>query len=62
MDLLIKHGRMKWQGTLRETYNKYLHPDVLDMTNPKMFDMLYNGEVFSCFQFMTVVNSISDII
>lgn len=53
---------MEWQGTLRETYNKYLHPDVLDMTNPKMFDMLYNGEVFSCFQFMTVVNSVSDIV
>lgn len=30
MELLIEAGHMQWQGTLRDTYNKYLHPDVLD--------------------------------
>lgn len=30
MDLLIEAGHMQWQGSLRATYNKYLHPDVLD--------------------------------
>ena len=25
MELLLKDGEIEWQGTLRETYNKYLH-------------------------------------
>ena len=27
MNLLIDAGYMKWQGSLRATYNKYLHPE-----------------------------------
>lgn len=55
MDLLIKDGYMEWQGSLRETYNKYLHPDVLDRTTKEMWDMLNNGKIISAFQMDSVV-------
>lgn len=51
MDLLIENGYMDWQGSLRSTYNKYLHPDVLDYTSPEMWDMLGRGEITDIFQF-----------
>lgn len=55
MDLLLKYHRIEWQGSLRETYNKYFHPDVLDLSNQEMYDMLFKGEVTGAFQFETVV-------
>ena len=53
MDLLIEHGHMKWQGSLKATYWKYLHPDVIDYTNPKMWDMIQ--KIYSIFQFDTPI-------
>jgi len=55
MDLLLENGKIKWQGTLRETYNKYLHPDVLDLTSKQMFKLLSDGEVFDAFQMSSLV-------
>ena len=55
MDLLLEAGKIKWQGTLRDTYEKYLHPDVLEMEDPEMFDLLYKGEIFDAFQFDSAV-------
>ena len=40
MDLLLEYGKIKWQGSLRETYNTYLHPDVLEYNDPKMWEIL----------------------
>ena len=37
MDEMLKHGAIEWQGSLKATYNKYLHPDVLDYTTPEMW-------------------------
>lgn len=37
--------------SLREIYNKYLHPSVLPQNDKKMWDALANNEVLSCFQF-----------
>ena len=53
MDLLIANGHMKWQGSLKETYWKYLHPDVLDYNNKEMWDMI--KQIYSIFQFDTPV-------
>lgn len=53
MDLLIANGHMKWQGSLKETYWKYLHPDVLDYDNKEMWDMI--KQIYSIFQFDTPV-------
>ena len=55
LDLLLKTGKIQWQGSLRKTYNKYFHPDVLEMEAPEMFDLLFEGHVLNSFQFETPV-------
>lgn len=52
MNLLLEDERMEWQGSLRATYNKYLHPDVINYDDRGMWDSLYNKEIPSCFQLM----------
>lgn len=58
LDLLIKNKQIEWQGSLRKTYDKYLHPDVLDYTNPKMWEKAASGEIANLFQFETQVGSV----
>lgn len=55
MNLMLEDGVITWQGSLRATYDKYLHPDVIDYKEPKMWDMLYNNEIPSAFQFDSIV-------
>jgi DNA polymerase-3 subunit alpha len=54
LDLLIDDGLIEAQGSLKETYNKYLHPDVLDYSDD-VWKAAANGEVISLFQFDTLV-------
>lgn len=54
MDLLIDDGLMDWQGSLKETYDKYIHPEVLDY-GAEMWEPSWNGEVLDLFQFQTPV-------
>lgn len=42
MNFLMQKGYMEWQGTLRKTYDKYLHPRILDYTNQDMWDNIQN--------------------
>ena len=42
MDLLISHGKMEWQGSLRDTYNHYLAYDVIEKDNKEMWGLLPN--------------------
>ena len=52
LELLLKHGEIEWQGSLRKTYDKYLHPDVVKKEiSQEMWDKINNGEVLSLFQF-----------
>lgn len=55
MDLLIEDGRMEWQGSLKSTYDKYLHPDVLDYSK-EMFRPAWDRKVLDLFQFDSTVN------
>lgn len=55
MDMLLESGHMKWQGSLRATYNKYLHPDVLDYDTQEMWDWVAENKVTNLFQFDTQV-------
>lgn len=55
MNLLLEAGYIKWQGSLRATYNKYLHPDVLDYDTPEMWNMIGKNDVTDLFQFDTAV-------
>lgn len=56
IELLQKDGLME-PGSLRETYDKYLHPSVLPQDDDRMWDALANNEVLSCFQFDSAVGS-----
>lgn len=55
MEMLVKNNKIEWQGTLRKTYNRYLHPDVIDYKSKGMWDILCKGELLSCFQFESSV-------
>jgi DNA polymerase-3 subunit alpha len=55
VNLLQKDGLVDSNLSLREVYNKYLHPDVLDLKNQKIWDALSNGTVLDVFQFSTGV-------
>ena len=57
MDLLIKDGQMEWQGSLRKTYNKYLHPDIIDYSTKEMWNLLGENKAIDIFQFDTQVGS-----
>ena len=56
MDMLIEDGRIDWQGSLRETYNKYLHPKVLEYNDPEMWEKVHQNDIPDLFQFDTAVN------
>lgn len=55
VQLLQKDNLIESNLSLREVYNKYLHPDVLDLKNQRIWDALSNGEVLDVFQFSTGV-------
>lgn len=41
--------------SLREVYNKYLHPDVINLKDDRLWDTLASGQVVDLFQFDTPV-------
>ena len=51
LEMLVEYGHMEWQGTLRKTYDKYLHPDVINPDSPEYYVALNNNELLSAFQF-----------
>jgi len=55
IDLLIEDNVIECKGSIRDTYNEYLHPDVLDYTSEGMWEHLSLGEINSVFQFDTDV-------
>ena len=52
MKLMVKKGLWE-QDSIRNLYNKYLHPDVIPYENKKIWENLANGSVIDCFQFCT---------
>jgi len=56
MDFLVKDEVIEWKGSLRKTYDAYLHPDVLDYDSPEMWDKVANTQIMDLFQFETAVN------
>lgn len=49
-DLLREHGRVE-DVSLRELYDKYLHPEHINTLNPVIWDHLAKGDVLDVFQF-----------
>lgn len=55
LSLLQKNGEIESNLSLKEVYNKYLHPDKLPIEDPHMWDVAASGEVLKFFQFDTQV-------
>lgn len=55
--LLQEYGEIEKDLTLREIYDKYFHPNVLNLNNEKCWEALENGEVINIFQFDSDVGS-----
>ena len=55
MDAMLEDGVIEWQGSVRATYNKYLHPDILDYTTEDMWNKI--PQAYSIFQFDTPISS-----
>ncbi|MCR8641367.1 PHP domain-containing protein [Paenibacillus sp. N1-5-1-14] len=55
LNLLLEFKDIEWQGSLRSTYNKYIHPNTLEFKDPKMWEMISKNEVIDLFQFSTQI-------
>ena len=55
--LLQADGELEKDLSLREIYNKYLHPEVLPLEDKRIWDALAKGSVINCFQFDSAVGS-----
>ena len=51
INLLKNDGYFSDCNELREIYNKYLHPNVINLKDDKLWDKLASGEVVDLFQF-----------
>ena len=51
IELLQQEGEIEKDLSLREVYNKYFHPLVLDIENPQIWENLKNGSIINVFQF-----------
>ena len=55
LDLLLEDGLIEWQGDLKSTYDKYLHPDVLVRDDPEMWHKVWRNEIIDIFQMDSTV-------
>lgn len=55
LDMLVEAKRITPQKMLRDTFDKYLHPDVIDKTSDEIYELLGNGSVPDLFQFSTQI-------
>lgn len=55
LDLLVELGFIQDEGKLKATYDKYIHPDVLEYEDKEMWAKVANNEVPDLFQFETPV-------
>ena len=57
IDLLVEKGVLQDQGSIKSTYEKYLHPDVLDYDSKEMWRMIGDNEIIDAFQFDTPIGA-----
>lgn len=51
LEMLQEHGEVEEDLSLRQLYNKYLHPDVLPVEDKQMWEALSKGNILKLFQF-----------
>lgn len=54
---LQENGEIEKDLTLREVYNKYLHPEVLPIQDERVWKSIQNNEVINMFQFDSLVGA-----
>ena len=54
---LQENGEIEKDLSLREVYNKYLHPDVLNINNEEVWKNIQEGNILNIFQFDSDVGS-----
>lgn len=59
IEMLCRDGYMEWQGSLRATYDKYLLPEVINMEDERIWDLICQGKLMNIFQFETQVGSVA---
>lgn len=52
---LLEEDEVIERRSLRDQYNHYLHPSVIDIKDQRLWDALGSGSVLDCFQFSTDV-------
>lgn len=52
---LLKEDEVIENINLRDLYNKYIHPEIIDTTNQQIWDHLAAGDIMDVFQFCTGV-------
>lgn len=57
-ELLLKDHVIEWQGNLKKTYDKYLHPSVLCYNAREMWDNLGDNKYSDIFQLDTSVGKV----
>jgi len=57
LNMLSEYNEVDQHLTLRQLYDKYLHPDVLPIEDNKIWDTLAEGKVLKLFQFDSQVGS-----
>ena len=55
LDLLTEDGLVEKDLTLREKYNKYLHPKAMNLDDQRIWQALSSGSVLDVFQFNSAV-------
>lgn len=55
LDLLLADNLIEWQGDLKSTYDKYLHPDILIRDDPEMWHKVWRNEIIDIFQMDSTV-------
>ena len=59
LELLLKDKQIEWKGSLRKTYDTYLHPDVLVYDSPEMWKKMSDGNIPNLFQMDSPVGAVS---
>ena len=57
LNLLQEYNEIEEDLSLRQMYDKYIHPDVLPLEDDKIWDTLAEGKVLKLFQFDSMVGS-----
>ena len=55
LDLLLEDNLIEWQGDLKSTYDKYLHPDILERDAHAMWEKIWKNEIIDIFQMDSTV-------